>query len=886
MRPSRRVRPNREVRRITFSVVVILILSIGAAVLVARGYHLGVPAAALSLIVGGGAPAGLYMTWEGLRQAAKSGEQAATVSSDADTLADVVNKEWEEEYERRRFNDPTRQLDVSWSAADEKLTVSWDQLEQQATRGRGAQKDIQPAEWAMSPKGLIGLENELPAILRKVPTGWLAVLGGAGYGKTMLMLRLVLDLVSVNQRNPGGPVPVYMSMTSWNPAPDPRGESLRAWLERQLPIDYPGLGTMVSGDNGQHSRIATLLARQIIVPILDGLDEMEPALREQAVNRLNQAFDGSARPQQLVLTCRTDEYRDIVTPLGAPRKPLRGAAAIELHRLDPDKVAAYLAERDDPRWVPVVEKLNDPGSPLAEALQTALYASLASAIYNPNDYQLRGQVPEPAELCELPSAQSIQEHLLDKFIPALYPAEREAAEQRARDDGENPGEAQLQLPSERWLMFLARYMTYGQRDTTALEWWNLPGLAPGWLAPAVVGIISAVAVGIAAGMGTRVGVGIGVGFGTGMLIAMAIGLSARFARQRWDPRGWDRHYAKRRPGPGMAGGVIGAVIGGLAAGVAGKHGIGHEASLFSGLPEALGIGIGAGATTEFFGGLVGTLTGSFLAGYLEAVGLGLPAALVNGLGVGLAAALAVKFLGRQKPSRQVPKWDKEIGIPGGLVIGLAIGVIAWREEGLIVGAVAGLVLAVAAAFPFGLRHVDEELKLVPGPVKALDRDTTAFRLTALSAGVAAGLAGFIGGSLASVFEVSAKVDLRTVVADGLGIGVASALVIGLTFGFYHAASPEFRLINWWLAAQRKTPWRLKHFLEDAHRKTVLRQSGAKYEFRHEVLQRRLANRLEAEQEDRAGEGASSGEVPPHGTVGASPAVPIPASPADPLSDAP
>jgi hypothetical protein len=37
--------------------------------------------------------------------------------------------------------------------------------------------------------------------------------------------------------------------------------------------------------------------------------------------------------------------------------------------------------------------------------------------------------------------------------------------------------------------------------------------------------------------------------------------------------------------------------------------------------------------------------------------------------------------------------------------------------------------------------------------------------------------------MASIFEVGAKASLADVVSDGLGIGLDSALVIGLTFSF-------------------------------------------------------------------------------------------------------
>jgi hypothetical protein len=258
--------------------------------------------------------------------------------------------------------------------------------------------------------------------------------------------------------------------------------------------------------------------------------------------------------------------------------------------------------------------------------------------------------------------------------------------------------------------------------------------------------------------------------------------------------------------------------------------------------------LGAGAATDFFGGLVGVLIGAFVGGYLAAVGLGLPAGLVNGTGVGVAVAVVIDQLGRRKPSRTRPKWDAWIGIGGGSVIGLAIGGTVWREAGATLGLVLGVVVAALAAAPFGLRHIDQTLDDVPSPGEALANDAKAFRRTAISAGLAAGAAGFLGGSMTSIFEVHGKANLGSVIGDGLGIGIASGLVVGLTFGFYHAASPEFRIITWWLAIQRKAPWRFKRFLDRAYELTVLRQSGAAYQFRHLELQLRLDARFRAEQD--------------------------------------
>jgi NACHT domain len=750
-----------------------------------------------------------------------------------DRLAEVVLQQWSDEYKARKFNDAVDELKVSWKPADQALMSDWPSLVGAAVSGTRAQAGARSELWAVGPEELGGSDHDLAAVLDRVPTGWLVVLGEPGYGKSMLMLKLVTDLIS--QRDPGDPVPLFVPMTTWNPEAD----TLQAWLGKRLPNDYRILGTTVSGAAARRPLIADLLARQRIVLILDGLDEMPVEHQRRAIDRLKEAFARSDRPLHLVVTCRTTEYRAIANAPGEPWNPIRGAAAVELQPPTGAEVARYLSrDGNDHRWDRVVSELSDQASVsvVREALEVPLFACLASAIYNQRR-QLRGKTPEPDELrTGFPNADSIREHLLVEFIPAMYPNERETEESRAREEKRKPG----RLPAERRLMFIASQLE--ARKLTRLEWWNLDGFAPWWLPAVAVGIVSGIAVGVAAARGTHVGVGIGVGFGSGMLIAEVIGLAFRYARKRWDQEGFKKWFERRRPGPGMAGGVVGALLGGLGAGVAGHYHIGHQATLFSGVPEALGIGIGAGSVTDFPGGLIGTAIGSFVAGYLAAVGLGLPAGMVNGLGAGVAAGLAVAYMARREPSVGAPVWERHIGVPAGLIVGLAIGLAAWREVGVIGGLIVGVLIAAAAAVPLGMRYREEELDTVPSPEQAFARDASTFRRTTLWAGVAAGLVGFLGGAVTSIFEVGAKPRLSDFVSDGLGIGLSSGLVVGLCFGFYHAASPRFRILSLWLFCRGKVPLLFRHFLDEAHRKTVLRQVGAAYEFRHRILQNYLAER--------------------------------------------
>ena len=46
----------------------------------------------------------------------------------------------------------------------------------------------------------------------------------------------------------------------------------------------------------------------------------------------------------------------------------------------------------------------------------------------------------------------------------------------------------------------------------------------------------------------------------------------------------------------------------------------------------------------------------------------------------------------------------------------------------------------------------------------------------------------------------------------------------------------------WLALRHRLPWSVMDFLDDAHRRGVLRRAGQVYQFRHIELQHRLANR--------------------------------------------
>ena len=239
-----------------------------ALILVRRHHHLDSGAVGIASALSIGLPT-LWVTWAAFRDARRSGAADAGqgIASVADELAAAVGMQWNREAAVRRLNDPYP-LAVSWAAADPSLTDAWDSLVQLAVSGAGRPSLSHDRAWAAGPDDLAGEGNELADVLARVPTGRLVVLGEPGAGKTMLMVRLVLDLLA--RRAAGEPVPFLASAASW----DPSGQDLRDWLSTQLVTDYPALAGPPPAGTAGSTQAAALLAAGLILPILDGLDEI------------------------------------------------------------------------------------------------------------------------------------------------------------------------------------------------------------------------------------------------------------------------------------------------------------------------------------------------------------------------------------------------------------------------------------------------------------------------------------------------------------------------------------------------------------------------------------------------------------------------------------
>ncbi len=277
----------------------------------------------------------------------------------------------------------------------------------------------------------------------------LIILGEGGTGKTTLAIQLLLELLK--SRREGDPVPVLLSLTDWDTTVQPR---LSDWLTSRLAEIYPALATDTYGAMAPHA----LVSQGLILPVLDGLDELPVRLRVGVLSALNSSLSQS---DPLILTCRTAEY---VRTVAGASDVLSAALAIEPQELTPTDAIDYLTDcipLPNPSWRRIVEELGAGTSrALASALSKPLGLWLLRAAYPPTG--------DPAELLDtnrFPDAATIRIHLLAELIPALIRANRPSTDSaelfrpRYSWDAEN---------ARRWLSFLARHA-----ENRSFAWWQI-----------------------------------------------------------------------------------------------------------------------------------------------------------------------------------------------------------------------------------------------------------------------------------------------------------------------------------------------------------------------------------------------------------------------------
>ncbi|MGW0252694.1 NACHT domain-containing protein [Nocardia goodfellowii] len=279
----------------------------------------------------------------------------------------------------------------------------------------------------------------------------LLVLGAPGSGKTVAATYLILGLLESragldSSHRTNTPVPTRINAAGWDGKQD-----FARWLAARLRRDYR-LRPAVA---------RKLIEHRLILPVIDGLDEMDDELRtERARALLDLLNKGQWRDLPVAVMCRTTRFVQLVQPRGDTG--LDGATTITLQPLDFGVAEKYLAGQQDetataqPAWTQVRAHLGTHrDGPLDVSLRNPWMLGLTAATLS--------HTPELAdELLACTEEEAIRDLLFAAQIPAAVKATEDG--RRYRDYTEQN--------VEKWLHVLAvcfQDRRDTERDGTAIR---------------------------------------------------------------------------------------------------------------------------------------------------------------------------------------------------------------------------------------------------------------------------------------------------------------------------------------------------------------------------------------------------------------------------------
>ncbi|MFI6999331.1 NACHT domain-containing protein [Nocardia sp. NPDC050175] len=535
-----------------------------------------------------------------------------------------------------------------------------------------------------------------------------------------------------------------------------------------------------------HGIARRMVEEDRILPLLEGLDEMlgtgVPTHRESALVQLNTNHEDDP----LILTGRVDEYATSARKAGA----LTGAWTIELEELTIADLKAYLpftgnTEEAGEQWLEVLAEM-EKGEPstrvLREVLKVPLMIFLARTIYasGVDDGDPHALIDQKWD-----SQEELEKKLFSRFLNTVFPVPHERdVDISYATDGTVTTRRRTHYPNRKallWLNYLARNL--GGHE---LRWWQLAYGVPKPLSALVFGLLAAIAGG-------------------------ACGAAA--AHFSFDLRAIS----------------LGAIAGALMGGLYGWVYLGEPPIAVRLLTRSSGKNFliemlkaplysGTGAIT---GWILVALVGWPLLGYGSWFLL---------LFIGIVAAFPPCIVQKifDQPDRK-PFWHEiAIAAGGGTLLGgttAIVGFVARVPAGSI-----GHWIEAAGCYAFFLL-----LAFGPHAPIAVDEVVTPKSMVVLSRRHFLYFWLTIGTACGVIF--------------GALIGPAGGIVYGTVFGLAtgignNAWARWAVLTRGILAIQGKLPWRLLSFLDDAHDRGVLRQSGAVYMFRHRELERYAAEELD------------------------------------------
>ncbi len=257
----------------------------------------------------------------------------------------------------------------------------------------------------------------------------LLILGGPGAGKSTLVLELAQYLVEQAEQDATQPLPILLPLSSWAE----RKRPLHEWLGEEIARLY---------DVPRRLSQQWIQAEQLL-PLLDGLDEMEEAARASCITEINAYHREHVMP--LVICSRSQEYS-----AATRHERLALHTAVVVQPLEPRQVDAYLAHLGKP--LAELRAALKANSSLQELATTPLLLQILMLTYH--DTTVRALSQQEAQ---------VREQVLTDYIQRMV--------KRKDDDRRYPLDA-----TQTWLGWLAQEMRQHNQTIFSLE-----SLQPDWL---------------------------------------------------------------------------------------------------------------------------------------------------------------------------------------------------------------------------------------------------------------------------------------------------------------------------------------------------------------------------------------------------------------------
>jgi hypothetical protein len=216
------------------------------------------------------------------------------------------------------------------------------------------------------------------------------IVGEPGSGKTMAAYSLIeyLDEAEGDER-----IPLLVNLSAWEAQ-----DSFEAFL-----VDY--LGSSVGYEVPERAVASAFISSDGYDLILDGLDEIPAGLREHFSERLDEYVRGLPGEVGVVVTCRTQEYEQL---LAAHATGLGLVQAVEMLPLTSEQLDSALSElaKVEEDWGAFLSQLNLTACQRARnVLSNPLFLNLAVA----------GRL-RPRQLLECDEEQEVRDLVLDSYL--------------------------------------------------------------------------------------------------------------------------------------------------------------------------------------------------------------------------------------------------------------------------------------------------------------------------------------------------------------------------------------------------------------------------------------------------------------------------------------